>query len=106
MPVLPVREHRESADGPAGTAEGVDNPLARLAAMQTEMLKESRWVGDKFTETARAIHSGEMEPQQVHGSATVEQAKSLVRRRALPVIPLPAMPLSPVQLPSRSQLSS
>ena len=69
------------------------NPLARLAAIQSEMLKESRWVGDKFAETARAIHSGEMEPQQVHGSATIEQARSLVDD-GVPVAPLP-LPVTP-----------
>ena len=74
-------------------AKGSDNPLARLAAIQAEMLKESRWVGEKFTETARAIHSGEMEPEQVHGSATIEQAKSLVDE-GIPVAPLP-LPVRP-----------
>jgi hypothetical protein len=47
------------------------DPIARLAAIQSELLKDSRWVGDKFAETARAIHSGEAEPEQVHGSATL-----------------------------------
>src|SRR5690348_3680580 len=54
-----------------------ENPLARLAAIQAEMLKDSRWVGTEFADTARAMHSGEITPQQVHGSATLEQAKSL-----------------------------
>jgi hypothetical protein len=69
------------------------NPLARLAAMQAEMLKESRWVGDKFAETARAMHSGEIEREQVHGQATLEQAKSLVDE-GVPVAPLP-LPVTP-----------
>jgi hypothetical protein len=69
------------------------NPLARLAALQAEMLKKSRWVGDEFTQTARAIHSGEMEPQQVHGNATLEQAKALVEE-GVPVAPLP-LPVTP-----------
>lgn len=73
--------------------KGSDNPLARLAAVQAEMLKDSRWVGDKFEATARAIHSGEMEPQQVHGSATLDQAKSLVED-GVPVAPLP-LPVTP-----------
>src|SRR5262245_43850195 len=54
-----------------------DNPLVRLAGLQAEMLKDSRWVGDKFADTARAMHSGEIEPEQVHGRATLEQAQSL-----------------------------
>ena len=69
------------------------NPLARLAALQSEMLKESRWVGDKFEETARAIHAGDMAPQHVHGSATLEQAKSLLDD-GVPVTPLP-LPITP-----------
>ena len=73
--------------------KGSGNPLARLAAAQAEMLKDSRWVGDKFAETARAIHSGEAAPQQVHGQATLEQAQSLVDD-GVPVAPLP-LPVTP-----------
>jgi hypothetical protein len=73
--------------------KSAENPLARLAAMQAELLKDSRWVGDRFAETARAIHSGEMEPQQVHGSATLEQARSLIDD-GVPVAPLP-LPVTP-----------
>jgi hypothetical protein len=73
--------------------KGSDNPLARLAAVQAEMLKDSRWVGDKFAETARAMHSGEMAPEQVHGQATLQQAKSLVDD-GVPVAPLP-LPVTP-----------
>lgn len=69
------------------------SPLVRLAEMQAEMLKESRWVGDKFVETARAMHSGEIEREQVHGQATLEQAKSLVDD-GVPVAPLP-LPITP-----------
>ena len=75
--------------------KGSGNPLARLAALQAEMLKDSRWVGDEFTETARAMHSGEIEPEQVHGNATLEQAKSLVDD-GVPVAPLP-LPVDPAE---------
>ena len=77
--------------------KGLDNPLARLAAIQTEMLQGSRWVGDRFTDTARAMHSGEVEPEQVHGNATLEQAKSLVQD-GVPVAPLPLPVLPPNQV--------
>jgi hypothetical protein len=73
--------------------KGSGNPLARLAEMQAEMLKESKWVGDKFAETARAMHSGEIEREQVHGQATLQQAKSLVDD-GVPVAPLP-LPVTP-----------
>ena len=74
-----------------------DNPLARLAAVQAEMLKDSRWVGEEFADTARAIHSGELPAQQVHGSATLEQAKSLVDD-GIPVAPLPLLVTPPNQV--------
>jgi len=73
--------------------KGSDQPLARLAALQAEMLKDSEWVGDRFADTARAMHNGEMEVAQVHGKATLEQAKSLVDD-GIPVAPLP-LPVTP-----------
>ncbi len=74
-----------------------DNALARLASLQADMLKGSRWVGDQFVDTARAMHSGEIEPEQVHGRATVEQAKSLVDD-GVPVAPLPLPVVPPNQV--------
>ena len=77
--------------------KGSGSPLARLSAVQAELLKDSRWVGDEFTDTARAMHSGEMPPQQVHGSATLDQAKSLVDD-GIPVAPLPLPVIPPNQV--------
>jgi hypothetical protein len=67
--------------------------FAKIAAMQAEALKDSRWVGDRFAETARAIHSGEMAAERVHGEATLAEAKSLVED-GVPVAPLP-LPVVP-----------
>jgi hypothetical protein len=65
--------------------------------MQAEALKNSRWVGAQFAETARAMHSGEMEPALVHGQATVDEAKSLVED-GVPVSPLPLPVVPPTQV--------
>ena len=73
--------------------KAADGPIAKLAAIQAEMLKDSRWVGDDFTETARAMHVGEMAPALVHGNATLEQATSLAED-GIPVAPLP-LPVTP-----------
>ena len=70
-----------------------DSPIARLAALQAEMLKGSRWVGEEFSETARAMHSGEVPLELVHGKATLEQAKSLAED-GISVAPLP-LPVTP-----------
>jgi hypothetical protein len=67
--------------------------LAKFAAMQAEALKESRWVGDRFAETARAMHSGEIAAEQVHGQATLAEARSLAED-GVPVAPLP-LPVVP-----------
>jgi hypothetical protein len=77
--------------------KGSASPLARLASAQAELLKDSRWVGDRFAETARAMHSGEIEREQVHGQATLEQAKSLADDGIL-VAPLPLPVVPPTQV--------
>jgi hypothetical protein len=86
-----------------GSAELAKAPMApsvarkasqsALARVQEDMLKGSRWVGDKFVETARAIHAGEAEAERVHGQATLGQACDLIGE-GIPVCPLP-LPLVP-----------
>lgn len=71
--------------------------LSKVAAVQAEMLKDSRWVGDEFAETARAMHSGEIERELVHGQATIAEAKSLVDD-GVPVAPLPLPVVPPTQV--------
>jgi len=61
------------------------------------MLKDSRWVGEEFADTARAMHSGDIPVEQVHGQATVEQAKALVDD-GVPVAPLPLPVIPPSQV--------
>jgi hypothetical protein len=74
-----------------------DHPMKRLAAAQAEALKGSRYVGDKFVETARAIHSGQIDKEHVHGSATLAQAKTLIDE-GVPVSPLPLPVVPPSQV--------
>ena len=92
-PVCQSAEIDKAPMAPRLPRKGSSNPLTKLAAMQAEMLKGSRWVGDEFSETARAMHSGEIGPEQVHGNATLEQAKSLAED-GIPVAPLP-LPVTP-----------
>ena len=92
-PYCQSRNVSKAPMAPRVPRKGSGDPLARLAALQSEMLKKSRWVGEQFADTARAMHSGEIEPQQVHGCATVDQAKALVEE-GVPVAPLP-LPVTP-----------
>lgn len=77
--------------------KGSANSLERLASAQARMLKDSRWVGDRFADTARAMYGGDIPPEQVHGSATVEQARSLIDD-GVPVAPLPLPVVPPNQV--------
>ena len=74
-----------------------DEAMARLAALQAELLRNSRWVGDEFTDTARAMHLGEIDTSPVHGEATAEQARSLVDD-GVPIAPLPLPVVPPNQV--------
>jgi hypothetical protein len=68
-----------------------------LASLQAELLRNSRWVGDRFADTARSMHLGEIETEQVHGQASIEQARSLVDE-GVPIAPLPLPVVPPKQL--------
>lgn len=77
------------ASDTAGPApEQVKAMLTALAEAQTEMLKQSRWVGNRFAEEARAMHLGEIEQRPIHGQTTAEQARDLLDD-GVPVAPLP-----------------
>ena len=64
-----------------------------LHAMQTEALKDSRWVGDRFAEESRAMHYGERDAEIIHGQATREEAEALLDE-GIEVAPLP-FPVAP-----------
>jgi hypothetical protein len=67
--------------------------IGKLAEMQTEILKKSDWVGDRFADEARAIHYGDSPERIIHGSATVEVAREL-HDEGIDISPLP-MPFVP-----------
>lgn len=51
----------------------------------------SEYVGGRFTDEARAIHSGDAEERQIYGEATLKDAKELIEE-GIPVAPLPHLP--------------
>ena len=67
--------------------------MLALHAMQTEALRDSRWVGDKFAEQSRAMHYGERAVETIHGQATIAEAKALYDE-GIEVAPLP-FPVAP-----------
>jgi hypothetical protein len=67
--------------------------MQAMAQMQAAALKESRWVGEGFAETSRAIHYGERAAETIHGQATAEEAIELIEE-GIEVMPLP-FPVAP-----------
>ena len=67
--------------------------MQALHAAQSEALKSSRWVGNRFAEDARAMHYGEQAHETIHGQATIEEARAL-SAEGIEVAPLP-FPVAP-----------
>lgn len=68
--------------------------LQAMAAMQAEVLKDSRNVGDGFAEVSREIHYGERDAETIHGQATASEVEELLEE-GIAVMPLPFPVASP-----------
>jgi hypothetical protein len=71
----------------APTPEAMKAAMAAIAAAQAKALESSEWVGVRFAEKARAMHAGDVPQAPIHGQATREEAKALVKE-GVPVAPL------------------
>ncbi len=71
--------------------------MQAMAKLQAEALKQSRWVGDKFADSARAMHYGESDVEAIHGQTTIEEAQDLLDE-GIEVAPLPF----PVAVPDQT----
>jgi hypothetical protein len=96
--VLPTKPEAEQTvavsnqpDMPAEIAKAIEE----LGKLQSKMLENSDWVGNKFSEEARAIHYGEQPNRIIHGEATPEEAQALFDE-GVSVAPLP-LPYVPPQ---------
>ncbi|MDE8654203.1 DUF1178 family protein [Novosphingobium album (ex Liu et al. 2023)] len=86
---------------PAASSPVANSPLPpeavammhKLARMQAEALKQSRYVGENFAEDARAMHYGECDAESIHGQTTIEEARDLIEE-GIPIAPLP-FPVTP-----------
>lgn len=67
--------------------------MAKLAQLQAEALKQSRWVGKGFADESRKMHYGEAEAETIHGQATAQEAKDLLDE-GIALMPLP-FPVAP-----------
>lgn len=76
-----------------GMPPQVKAAMEKLAVLQAEALKNSRWVGDDFVQQSRAMHYGERESETIHGQATLREAKELLEE-GVTIAPLP-FPVAP-----------
>lgn len=97
----PVRSEKAQPDQEAPSAPVVSTPMPpaavalmqKLATIQAEALKSSRYVGESFAEDARAMHYGERDVETIHGQATIAEAKELLEEGiALAPLPFPVVP--------------
>lgn len=84
MKATPNAAQHDQPAGITGPPEITGQDIAKLhmamtkaAAAQAEMLKQSKWVGGKFAEQARAIHYGEAPSEAIHGEVDKAEAKDL-----------------------------
>ena len=69
-----------------------------MAAKVREHIKDNfDYVGDKFAEEARKMHSGETEERAIYGEATSQEARELMEEG------IPASPLPPELAPNAPQ---
>jgi hypothetical protein len=52
--------------------------IAKVTQMQADTIKESTWVGRDFERQARAMASGEIDHNIIHGQATPNQAQEMI----------------------------
>lgn len=90
-PAVPAKSNR-AAPAPQAVANKpmpteVAEAFKALAAAQANALKDSEWVGDRFTAEVRSMHYGEIEEKQVHGRASKDDAVALLEE-GIAVAPL------------------
>ena len=77
-PTAPVVTAPAPAGPPPPPSPEAVAMMRALAMAQAEALKNSRWVGGKFAEQARAMHYGELDAEMIHGQATPDEARALL----------------------------
>lgn len=89
LPAVPAKPQAEPAQ-PVASGPLPPEAVAMLkavAAVQTEMLKSSTWVGENFAEDARAMHYGEKDHAMIHGRASPAEVQGLIEE-GVPVAPV------------------
>ena len=73
-PNLAAKGNKKDAPSP----EAMKAMLSEMATLQKKLLEKSDFVGDRFSDEARAIHLGDAEARAIHGRATSDDARDLI----------------------------
>ena len=65
--------------------------LTRLKALRDEVLKKSEYVGSRFADEARKIHSSDAPERGIHGEASRGEVKALIDD-GIDIYPVPVLP--------------
>ncbi|WP_420566666.1 DUF1178 family protein [Thalassovita sp.] len=76
---------------PASLSEPQNAAEEALGKLRRNIEENSEYVGDKFTQEARAMHEGDSPERAIYGEAKLDDAKQLIED-GIPVLPLPFMP--------------
>lgn len=76
---------------PAPLSEPQNAAEEALGKLRRNIEENSEYVGDKFTQEARAMHEGDSPERAIYGEAKLDDAKQLIED-GIPVLPLPFMP--------------
>ena len=96
-PIEPVAAPAEPVSGQVVNSpvlpQAMIEIVQKMAEKQSEILKNSQWVGRRFAETARAIHYGESDDRMIHGEASPQEAEALAEEGvAVAALPFPFVP--------------
>ena len=75
----------------AAVAPAAEEVAAQLREFREHVEKTSENVGDRFAEEARKIHNEEADARSIYGSATSNEAESLLEE-GVKFYPMPALP--------------
>lgn len=62
-----------------------------LRAVRDRVLSEGEDVGTRFSDQARQMHDGDIPHRDIHGQATLEEARALIED-GVAILPLPMLP--------------
>lgn len=90
---LPATATDTEGEAPSGMAlsPAGDPRAAALARLREEVERNSDYVGPRFVDEARRIHSGDAPERPIHGEAKPAEARALLED-GIPVMPLPFLP--------------